>query len=117
MQRDPRYDILFEPVKIGPVTAKNRFFQVPHCTGMGYMMPKTLAAMREVKAEGGWAVVCTEYCSIHPTSDDSPYPYATLWDDEDVKAGTDGGEGPSSRGSGRRATVVRWRWYGQSVDP
>ena len=84
--RDPRYDILFEPVKIGPVTAKNRFYQVPHCTGMGYMMPKTLAAMREVKAEGGWGVVCTEYCSIHATSDDSPYPYATLWDDEDVKA-------------------------------
>ncbi len=24
MARDPRYDILFEPVKIGPVTAKNR---------------------------------------------------------------------------------------------
>ncbi len=86
MKRDPRYDILFEPVQIGPVTAKNRFYQVPHCTGMGYLMPKTLAAMREVKAEGGWAVVCTEYCSIHPTSDDSPYPYATLWDDEDVKA-------------------------------
>ena len=86
MERDPRYDILFEPVQIGPVTAKNRFYQVPHCTGMGYMMPKTLAAMREVKAEGGWAVVCTEYCSIHPTSDDSPYPYATLWDDDDVKA-------------------------------
>jgi len=86
MERDPRYDILFEPVQIGPVTAKNRFYQVPHCTGMGYMMPKTLAAMREVKAEGGWGVVCTEYCSIHSTSDDSPYPYATLWDDEDVKA-------------------------------
>jgi dimethylamine/trimethylamine dehydrogenase len=86
MQRDPRYDILFEPVKIGPVTAKNRFYQVPHCTGMGYTMPKTLAAMREVKAEGGWGVVCTEYCSIHPTSDDSPYPHATLWDDKDIKA-------------------------------
>ena len=28
--RDPRYDILFEPVRIGPVVAKNRFFQVPH---------------------------------------------------------------------------------------
>jgi len=86
MERDSRYDILFEPVQIGPVTAKNRFYQVPHCTGMGYMMPKTLAAMREVKAEGGWGVVCTEYCSIHPTSDDAPYPYATLWDDDDVKA-------------------------------
>ena len=86
MKRDPRYDVLFEPVKIGPVTAKNRFFQVPHCTGMGYAMPKTLAAMREVKAEGGWGVVCTEYCSIHSTSDDCPYPHATLWDDEDIKA-------------------------------
>ena len=86
MNRDPRYDILFEPVKIGPVTAKNRFYQVPHCTGMGYAMPKTLAAMREVKAEGGWGVVCTEYCSIHSTSDDCPYPHATLWDDDDIKA-------------------------------
>jgi hypothetical protein len=28
--RDARYDILFEAVKVGPVTAKNRFFQVPH---------------------------------------------------------------------------------------
>ena len=85
MSRNPHYDVLFEPVQIGPVTARNRFYQVPHCTGMGYEMPQTLAAMREVKAEGGWGVVCTEYCSIHPTSDDSPYPYATLWDDEDVK--------------------------------
>ena len=29
--RDPEYDILFEPVRIGPLTAKNRFFQMPHC--------------------------------------------------------------------------------------
>ncbi len=86
MGRDPRYDVLFEPVEIGPVTAKNRFYQVPHCSGMGYALPQTLAAMREVKAEGGWAVVCTEYCSIHPSSDDSPYSYASLWDDEDVRA-------------------------------
>ena len=34
--RDPRYDVLFEAVPIGPVVAKNRFFQVPHCNGMGY---------------------------------------------------------------------------------
>ena len=61
MPRDPRYDILFEPVRIGPVTAPNRFYQVPHCTGMGWQRPRTLAAMRGVKAEGGWGVVCTEY--------------------------------------------------------
>jgi dimethylamine/trimethylamine dehydrogenase len=88
MTRDPRYDILFEPVKIGPVTAKNRFYQVPHCTGMGHLRPRMLAAMRGVKAEGGWAVVCTEYNSIHPTSDDLPHPSAALWDDSDIRAHT-----------------------------
>ncbi len=40
MARDPRYDVLFEPVKIGPVIAPNRFYQVPHCTGMGYGKPQ-----------------------------------------------------------------------------
>ena len=86
MPRDPRYDILFEPLKIGPVTARNRFYQVPHCTGMGWLRPRMLAEMRNVKAEGGWGVVCTEYNSIHPSSDDMPGPYASLWDDSDVRA-------------------------------
>ncbi len=86
MPRDPRFDVLFEPVRIGPVTAPNRFYQVPHCTGIGYKKPQTLAALREMKAEGGWGVINTEYCSIHPSSDDDPYPSATLWDDEDIRS-------------------------------
>jgi len=86
MARDPRYDILFEPLKIGPVTTKNRFFQVPHCTGMGYIRPRMLASMRGMKAEGGWGVVCTEYNSIHPSSDDLRHVSASLWDDSDVRA-------------------------------
>jgi dimethylamine/trimethylamine dehydrogenase len=45
-----------------------------------------VAALRGVKAEGGWGVVCTEYCSIHPASDDLPYPYASLWDQGDIRA-------------------------------
>ena len=85
-QRDPRYDILFEPVKIGPVTAKNRFYQVPHCTGMGWLRPRMVADLRGIKAEGGWGVVCTEYCSIHPASDDAPYPSHSLWDKNDIKS-------------------------------
>lgn len=84
--RDPRYDVLFEPVAIGPVTAKNRFYQVPHCNGMGHAMPEAHAAMREMKAEGGWAVVCTEECEIHPSGDVSPYVEARLWDDQDIPA-------------------------------
>jgi len=86
MPRDPRYDVLFEPVQIGPVTAKNRFYQVPHCTGLGWLRPRMVAALRGVKAEGGWGVVCTEYCSIHPASDDLPHPYASLWDQGDIRA-------------------------------
>jgi dimethylamine/trimethylamine dehydrogenase len=85
MVRDARYDVLFEPVKIGPVTARNRFYQVPHCSGMGYTRPQTLHRAREINAEGGWAVVCTEYCSIHPSANDDPYPQCTLWDEDDVR--------------------------------
>ena len=81
---DPRHAILFEPVKIGPVTAPNRFYQTPHATGFGWQRPQSGAALRGVKAEGGWGVVCTEYCSIHPSSDDSPYAFLTLWDDDDI---------------------------------
>ncbi|SHK38352.1 dimethylamine/trimethylamine dehydrogenase [Shimia gijangensis] len=86
MTRDPRYDILFQPMKIGPVITPNRFYQVPHCTGMGWQRPRTLAHMRGVKAEGGWGVVNTEYCSIHPSSDDTPNPCASLWNDSDIRA-------------------------------
>ena len=84
MTRDPRYDILFEPVRIGPVTARNRFYQVPHCNGMGYRDVSALAAMRGMKAEGGWAVVCTEMTEIHHGSDVAPYVELRIWDDQDI---------------------------------
>ena len=86
MTRDPRFDILFEPVRIGPVTARNRFFQVPHCNGMGHRDPTAHAVMRGVKAEGGWAVVCTEEVEIHHTTDVGPYVEGRIWDDADVPA-------------------------------
>jgi len=86
MARNPRYDALFEPVRIGPVTAPNRFYAVPHASGMTNAMPRMRAAFRETKAEGGWGVVCTGYVSIDPSSDDAPLPYATLWDEEDVRS-------------------------------
>ncbi len=85
MVRDPRYDVLFEPVRIGPVTARNRFYQVPHASSTGVDMPNTRRGLRAIRAEGGWGVVCTGYCSIHPSADDAPLRYSRLWDDEDVK--------------------------------
>jgi dimethylamine/trimethylamine dehydrogenase len=86
MSRDPRYDILFEPVRIGPVTARNRFYQVPHCTGIGWTQPETLARLRGIKAEGGWAVVATEETEIHPSADCEPFHEGRLWDDRDIPA-------------------------------
>jgi dimethylamine/trimethylamine dehydrogenase len=86
MSRDPRYDILFEPVQIGPVTARNRFFQVAHCNGYGWTAPQALAEMRGIKAEGGWAVVTTEEVDIHPSSDCEPYHEGRLWTDDDIPA-------------------------------
>ena len=84
--RDPRYDILFDPVRIGPLTTKNRFWQVPHCSGMGYRYPNAEATMRGIKAEGGWAVISTQETEIHPSSDITPANEARLWADEDIPA-------------------------------
>ena len=82
--RDPRHDILFESVRIGPLTTKNRFYQVPHCNGGGYRDPSAAAAMRGIKAEGGWGVVFTEQCEIHQTSEITPFIELRLWEDKDI---------------------------------
>lgn len=86
MPCEPHHDILFQPIKIGPVTARNRFYQVPHCNGMGYRDPTALAEMRGIKAQGGWAVVCTEQVELHYSSDITPFIELRLWDDRDVPA-------------------------------
>ena len=72
MKKNP-YIVLFESVKISPVVTKNRFYQVPHCFGMGHLRPQARAARRETKAKGGWGVVSTKESEIHPSSDLSPY--------------------------------------------
>jgi dimethylamine/trimethylamine dehydrogenase len=83
---DPNHEILFEPVRIGPKTLRNRFYQVPHCSGFGTEKPWTQAAHRGVKAEGGWAAVCTEYAPFSPESDDAPLISARFWDEDDMRA-------------------------------
>jgi dimethylamine/trimethylamine dehydrogenase len=82
--RDPRYDILFEPVAVGPLRAKNRFYQVPHCNGGGYRDPSAAAEMRGVKAEGGWGVIFTEQTEMHHTSEITPFIELRLWEDQDI---------------------------------
>jgi len=83
---DARHAILFEPVKIGPKTLPNRFYQVPHASGFGSGKPKTQAAFRAVKAEGGWGGVCVEYAPVSRDSDEIPAIAADIWDDRDARA-------------------------------
>ena len=84
MSRDPKYDILFEPLQIGPVTTKNRFYQVPHCNSLGHGRPLAEVENRRIKAEGGWGVVCTQEVEIHPSAEITPSFEGRLWDEKDI---------------------------------
>jgi len=64
MVTDSRYDALFQPIRIGPVTAPNRFYQVPHASGMTEANPRVRTAFRAMKAEGGWGGGFNR-CGVH----------------------------------------------------
>lgn len=81
---DSRYSILFEPVKIGPVTAPNRFYAAPHATGHGWNQPHGAIALRAMKAEGGWGTVAVQMTEIAPDTDMASHPMERIWDDSDI---------------------------------
>ena len=83
---DPRHAPLFQPLKIGPVTAPNRLVSMPHAIGHSHLMPNGAIGIRETRAEGGWGIVAMQLSEIDPTSDLSGLPYERLWDDGDVLA-------------------------------
>lgn len=75
------YDLLFEPVRIGPVTAPNRFYAAPHATGHGFSQPAGAIALRATKAEGGWGVVAVQITEISADSDMANHPIERIWGD------------------------------------
>jgi dimethylamine/trimethylamine dehydrogenase len=84
--RDPHHDVLFEPIRIGPKTMRNRFYQTPHADGLNSQFPGAEAGFRGMKAEGGWAVVNTGMTSISPEYDHSGREVVSrIWDDADVR--------------------------------
>jgi dimethylamine/trimethylamine dehydrogenase len=83
---EPRYAPLFEPPKIGPVTAPIRLISMPHAIGHSYLVPNGDIGIRETRAEGGWGIVAMLRSEIDPTSDLSGLPDERMWDDGDVKA-------------------------------
>ena len=81
---EPGHAILFEPVRLGPVTAPNRFYAVPHATGHGWAQPGGAIALRAMKAEGGWGTVAVQMSEIGPDSDMANHPMERIWDDRDI---------------------------------
>ena len=115
MARDPKYDVLFEPIQLGPKTLKNRFWQVPHCNGAGSDKPGMQAKFSGTKAEGGWGAVFTEMCTISADGDVFPLVSAKIWDDgrrsqpvRDVRRGA------RARVAGRHRASAHGRRRGQS---
>ena len=110
MPREPRHDILFEPVKIGPKTLRNRFYQVPHCTGFGVEKPWTQAAFRGMKAEGGWARRLHRVLLDQPRlRRDAVRLGAAVGRRGHARAVADDGRGARARRAGRGRAVARRR--------
>jgi dimethylamine/trimethylamine dehydrogenase len=82
--RNALHDILFEPVQIGPVRTRNRFYVTPHATGNSHLTPNSAIALREMKAAGGWGVVSTQITEIGPDTDLGSHPIERLWDAQDL---------------------------------
>ena len=64
MTRDPRYDVLFESVPIGPVTAKNRFIRFPIAPGWrptGRVLLFVTARLRPKEAVGDTCAVALRF--------------------------------------------------------
>ena len=73
-KRDPRYDILFESVRIGLGHGAEPVFsgatlQWLEQLGTTSGCPKCAG----LKAEGGWGVVCTEIAEIHHSTELHPF--------------------------------------------
>lgn len=84
-ERDSRYDILFEPIQIGPVKMKNRFYVVPHADSFGMGKMDEMIAYRKARAEGGWGAICTGETMIHETSDHAPFLCTRISSDEYIE--------------------------------
>ena len=66
MARDPRYDVLFEPVPIGPKTLRNRFYATSQCSGFGSDRPAINAYHRAMKAAGGYSTSAAGFGTSWP---------------------------------------------------
>lgn len=63
--RDPKLDILFEPLEMPNLTLKNRFFMAP--MGTTFSIERQMADYLVARAKGGVALITTGEICIHPS--------------------------------------------------
>jgi 2,4-dienoyl-CoA reductase-like NADH-dependent reductase (Old Yellow Enzyme family)/thioredoxin reductase len=77
---------MFEPIKIGKVTLKNRLIVSPmvvnYCTTDGYAT-ETYIAYHEARAKGGWGLIITEDYAVDPAGK-AFVGIAGLWEDGQI---------------------------------
>jgi len=75
---------LFEPQRIGPHVAPNRFYSVPYSSGWSNHEVRLEAAHRGMRAMGGWGVVSTGEVIFSRAAGTHILPSTELFDDDDV---------------------------------
>ena len=86
---------------------RNRFYQAPHCTSYGSDLPGAQAHLRGMKAEGGWAAVNTEFCSVHPPATRCRWSRAALGRGRRRATLADRRAGARARRAGRGRALAR----------
>ena len=65
-----QFEYLFTPLKIGPITVRNRIVLSAHVTGLGenHLPTARLACYLAERAKGGASLIISELTSVHPNS-------------------------------------------------
>ncbi len=72
-----QYDVLFEPLEVGPITVPNRVVRAPHSTGL---TGDALIAYHEMRGRNGVGLSTLEATSIHPSAPG----WLQMWNDSSM---------------------------------
>lgn len=79
-----KYEHVFSPLKVGPVTIKNRIIWGPHVTNhwTNFLPDDRIAAYYEERAKGGVGMIIIGASSVDETADYYPFTQCGMWMDD-----------------------------------
>lgn len=83
----PKVSLLFQPLKLGTLTIRNRVVSTAHSTGLSDqgLIGNEATSYYRGRAEGGVGLILTGSTSVHPSSSSRLKPALTNWDDAVLK--------------------------------